>query len=32
MPDRKLLAAERALLLTLVNDGHLLLRMSRRRR
>ncbi|OOG52362.1 transcription factor [Rhodanobacter sp. B05] len=32
MPDRKLLAAERTLLLTLVNDGHLLLRTSRRRR
>ena len=30
--DRKLLAAERAVLLALVNDGHLLLRMSRRRR
>lgn len=31
-PDRKLLAAERTLLLALVNDGHLLLRTSRRRR
>jgi len=30
--DRKLPAAERAVLLALVNDGHLLLRMSRRRR
>ena len=30
--DRKLLATERTLLLTLVNDGHLLLRTSRRRR
>ena len=30
--DRKLSAAERALLLALVNDGHLLLRAARRRR
>ena len=31
-PDRKLPAADRALLLALVNDGHLLLRKSPRRR
>jgi len=32
MPDRKPSAADRQLLLALVNDGHLLLRKSRRRR